>query len=1302
MTSLSWSTPSPRSFIRIVAVALIYAAMARAGFMFTRAADHIPLLWLPGALLVGVLMRMPVRDHLACVLACLLANVGVEIMSGIAVAKATAMALACGAEAIVIVSVVRRGHGDTPDIATLPTLLCLVTMCIIAPAASGLIAAVALPHVGPTFDSGVWFAWLIADGLGLLIGTPLIVIAIDAWRARRMPDRAKVVEWAVLVGKTTLGAILIFAQTRYPFLFLACPLVVIAAFRSGVTGTAAAIALISVVAAVATSLGYGPIMLVRGDLGDKVIALQAFLATNFVVGLPVAAAVSGRNAISKRLVAARDFTQTILDNVDDIIFKTDAQGRWIFLNPAWERISGYTVAESIGWSTARLLHPDDRAAANETYPLLARGEIGEAVLNQRFLRRDGEYRHIEVTVRRVANDDGSFAGTIGNIRDVSIRIAQERALADSERRFRRMAEASPVGIFLGGPTGGLTYVNRAFTERLGLTQEEAMGDGWMAGLTDASTFVDDPAWQGFNTPSDVRHRILHFRGTQPEGVWVETVNSAEFDEDGAVVGFIGAVIDITEQRRATQQLMESERRFQALANLAPAGIFRTDADGNCNYVNMAWLRITGLGPDEWQNEGWVHALHPDDAERVATEWGDAVRDMRDFRAEFRWRHRDGTDVWVDVLGRPEVDDAGMVTGFIGVTMDITERRDAEAELARRDEQLTLLATNATDAVFRLTLEGQCLYASPSARALLGVDPALVVGHSMLARFHPDDDAAVHEAFAAMATGEIESVILAYRSERLSTPGAYVWLEANCGVVRDRDTGEPSEIIASIRDVSAKKALEAELIDATRRAEEAVMTKTAFLANMSHEIRTPMNGVIGFTELLLSDDLRDDQRRHVQLIAESGRSMMRLLNDILDMSKIEAGQMGLASEAVDVRHVLRGACRLMEPVAMAKGVDVSIRVDPAIPRWIDSDQLRLRQIVLNLIGNAAKFTEEGWIEVHASIEGEADTPFLRIDVRDSGVGIAADQLDLVFQQFAQADNTIARRFGGSGLGLPISAKLAQLMGGTISVASELGTGTTFTVRLPMTEATAVEASSDGEDAEVAPIATAARRPRVLIAEDHDINQTLIVAMATRAGMDPVIANNGAEAVAMATAAEIGGNPYALVLMDMQMPVVDGLEATRQLRAAGYDADRLPIVALTANAYAEDIAACLAAGMQSHLTKPVRLRDLERLAITYGGDAEPEPAAVPAAADGNGLSHRFAARRTELLDRIAMVIRQGGMDGEELTTLCTMLHQFAGTAGFFGQAAQGTAAAALERDLHAVGTEGATAVLIDRWRALDVAA
>ena len=1159
----------------LLTLVLVYAGVGWAGIQLTYSDGRIAAVWLPNAVLLAMILRARHGWSGFYVAAGLVTNVLVNLAVGDTAATAIALALGNIFEVMLTLALVRRFCGRSPDIAVPRSLNVFLAVAVAVPAVSAIVPGFVMSGTGISFSIPSAFKWFSAHALAMATLTPVMMILIDAWRDRRTPTLEDLREWSLLVLGTALVTAAIFGQSGYPLLFLTCPLVLIAAFRTGLLGTAVSIAIVSLIASAATMWGTGPIMLVKGDLAYKFATLQLFLATCFVIGPPLATVLRGRSAIAQELLESRNLFDQVLANVGEVVFKTDEQGRWLFLNSAWQTMTGYAVDESLGWPTTRLLVPEDAEAALPVYAAIVSGEIESETLRQRFFTRDGELRHIEVTVRRMANEDDRFIGTIGNIRDVTRRVLQERAL------------------------------------------------------------------------------------------------------------------------------MQSESRFQALSNLAPVGIFRTDAQGGCNYVNQAWKAITGLEDGQWEGGGWAAGVHPDDVERVSREWGAAVADQTEYDGEFRWIHQDGSITWVNALGRPERSVEGEVVGYIGVTIDFTERKVAEAELARREHELATLAENATDAVMRLSLEGICRYASPSCGSLLGVPSEQLVGENMLNRFHPDDADAVHAAFAQLASGRTDDVILAYRAESPSEPGHYVWMEANCGLVRDGATGEPSEIVASIRDVSRTKALEADLRDARTRAELGAQAKSAFLANMSHEIRTPMNGVIGFTELLLAGDLESAQRRNVELIADSGRAMMRLLNDILDMAKIEAGQMSLVQEPVNVAHKLSASSRLMQGIAQAKGVAITIDVAPEVPRWVVGDQLRMRQILLNLIGNAVKFTEEGEVAVSASVRKMRGGNRLLIAVEDSGIGIAPDRLDQIFDQFAQADSGIARKFGGTGLGLAISNELAQMMGGTIRVESVVGGGSTFTLDIPMRVSEPPAESTDNPLADQAPGLPPEQTGRVLVAEDHDINQELMRQLARRAGIDIDLAEDGVEAIVMVEAAAASGKPYAMVLMDVQMPRLDGISAARQLRAAGYDAEKLPIVPLTANAFAEDIEACRAAGMQGHLTKPLRMRDFIAHVRRWGG-VSASLSGPSVEAPKKSLRERYAERKQAALEALSRALREDALGDASVEELADLLHKIAGTAGFFGEDQLGGRAREIEGQLGRAGREERAVLLADAVALLGKAA
>ncbi|MBS0363997.1 MAG: response regulator [Proteobacteria bacterium] len=512
------------------------------------------------------------------------------------------------------------------------------------------------------------------------------------------------------------------------------------------------------------------------------------------------------------------------------------------------------------------------------------------------------------------------------------------------------------------------------------------------------------------------------------------------------------------------------------------------------------------------------------------------------------------------------------------TMGARRRYEQATDDLRKSEQsYRLLADNITDVISLATADNQRLYVSPSIERILKFSPGELLATPNYTYMHPDDTEEV-QAFIIGTTVETGSRTMDYRV--FAKDGSTVWAETTFTRLNDGS----GRLLGVSRDITHRKALEGELKDALARAEAAARAKTDFLANMTHELRTPLTAILGFAGVLKgSQALPAQDARHAALIHDASQTLLGVIGDVLDFSKIEAGAFELDPEPFDPGATVRSAADIVAQQAAAKGLELITDIvapDPA-PLLI-GDAPRLRQVLLNFLSNAIKFTREGSVTVHLSGHLEAERCHMRIAVTDTGIGIGEPQIGALFNRFTQADASVSRQFGGTGLGLAISKQIVEAMGGRIGVDSAVGEGSTFWLEIDLPIA-----ADDALGAEPEAAAAVLERPvRVLVVEDNAVNRELIITLLSPFDIEIDTACDGAEAVEAVTRGR-----YDVILMDMQMPVMDGLAATRRIRAlADPDAARTPIVAMTANVLPEQVARCLEAGMDDHLGKPINMTQM----------------------------------------------------------------------------------------------------------------
>jgi len=787
----------------------------------------------------------------------------------------------------------------------------------------------------------------------------------------------------------------------------------------------------------------------------------------------------------------------------------------------------------------------------------------------------------------------------------------------NEELFRGVFEHAQLGLCVGEMDGRLLQVNEAFCRMVGYSEKELHDLTWMdlthpddldTALRNREQLSRDPA--GF-VDSEIRH--IHRNGS---AVWVRVRVSMVRDAGGSPPYLVACVEDITERRRAAEALRESEDRFRIMADGCPTIMWVTSADGGIRFVNRAAREFFGASYDQLEGGKWYSLLHPNDAPEYVGAFQLAVREHTSFRGEARVRRSDGEWRWVASYAEPRISPDGAFLGHVGLSPDITERKQTEQALQHSEEKFRQLAENIHEVFWMMNAAAdQLLYVSPAYEEVWGrtCDSVYRNPASWVDSIHPDDRAKAGLLFTAQTTGgSVEAEF------RIRTPdGQERWIRDRAFPIRDR-SGQIIRVVGIAEDISERKRYEAELIRAREGANAANRAKSSFLANMSHEIRTPMNGVLGMIQLLLMTELTGEQLEFVNVAQSSGRTLLALIDDILDLSKIEAGKVTLENLSMNLGDRVNEVVEGLRVQAAAKGLVLHARVSPDIPRLLRGDRRRLRQVLTNLAANAVKFTEHGEVTLEAALESQgAGKATVRFTITDTGIGIRPDQLAGLFSPFTQADVSTTRKYGGTGLGLAISKQLVELMGGTIGVDSREGRGSTFWFTAVLDMELPRRKPAGGPAGAQRRADVPVRPGRILVAEDNATNRHVALAQLRKLGYEAQAVSNGAEAVE-----KVQGGGYDLVLMDCQMPVMGGIEATRLIRQS----TGIPIVALTAHAMPGDSDRFLSEGMDDYLAKPVELKQLVDVLAKWvpgrdGGDTAPADAAGHAA--GKGDSRRGGA-------------------------------------------------------------------------------
>jgi PAS domain S-box-containing protein len=646
----------------------------------------------------------------------------------------------------------------------------------------------------------------------------------------------------------------------------------------------------------------------------------------------------------------------------------------------------------------------------------------------------------------------------------------------------------------------------------------------------------------------------------------------------SLASFIVSQITITNKLAAVQRtissLEDSEQRFRRVADASPVLLWIADPSGNRTLSNKAWCDFTGLSQEESLAECWRDALHPDDRAVYKTKWAECVKDHSRFQHEFRLRHRSGTFQWVMEQAIPLFSSNGRLEAYVSSCVDLSLRNSEELQYQHNEARFRAISEAAPLGIVVTDSQGNCIYSNHKFQDLSGLVPEESLGSGWLRSVHPEDAPALRSEWAE-ARKTAQSFEKVFRYARAD--GSIAWCSLKAATINSTDT--VSGWVSTLEDITEKRQAEAELLAAKQAAEAAMHSKSQFIANISHEIRTPLTAIIGFADSLRHEHaLEPAQNLCLDVILNNGKHLLTVINQILDLSKIDAAALTVEASPCDLVGLIEELLTMFAPTASEKSLNLKAAYEWPLPKYISTDPLRLKQVLINLIGNAIKFTAQGGVTV--GVAWCANSQQARFSISDTGIGMSSEQCANLFTPFYQANDSITRMFGGTGLGLSISQRLIKAMGGSIEVRSTPHAGSCFTFSIqskgPLEQVfvRSLPTPSQPLDRSAKPIPALAGR--VLFADDALDNRRLVEHLIRQTGADVVLVENGHEAIEAAKTA-----PFDLILMDVQMPIVDGLSATRSIRRAGITT---PIVAVSAGAMISDIEKALDAGCSLHLGKP----------------------------------------------------------------------------------------------------------------------
>lgn len=868
----------------------------------------------------------------------------------------------------------------------------------------------------------------------------------------------------------------------------------------------------------------------------------------------------------------------LMDQMDEFIQIVDKDGKFIFLNEPNAKRFGKTAEQMIGLNIKHFIPSFYQNMSWEDQFEFFK-QHGRYKLAATLKTATGREFPLEANIKYTKSNDKEYMISFSN--DITERKNAEEALKKQKQFYEDILNNIPSDIAVYNTDFEYLFVNPA-----AIKDDEIRK--WIIGKNDFDYCLKRN--KAANIAIQRQEKIKSVLKNKKSLEWEDAIKNNEgeisyhlrrsqpvLDENDNIKLIIGYGLNITEMKRVQDKLAKSEELHRLVIYATNDGIWDWDIESGFVFFSDRWKKMLGYQEEELNNhvDTWEKVMHPDDFKIAIQILNDHFEKRSPFSYKLRYFHKDGSVRWIMYRGFAIRHSNGKAYRMVGSCTDVTETVVAETLLKESENKFHAIFNNSHDAKFLVDNETNTIIdCNERAIELFEAEKKdLLVNLSakVLRKFELTNNQ-YQEIMKDLKNKGYWSQEVLYSTRK----GNEFWgnIVAKTICINNKEVS-----IARITDVTERKNNEQELIKAKKIAEDSKKAKEIFLANMSHEIRTPMNGIIGMTELLRDTTLDDNQKNYLRLIKNSADNLLIIINDILDTAKIESGKLSLEQIPFDISDVIKNAIQSLTYKAEEKGIQLKLHPIAIKHNIVIGDPYRLTQIWINLINNAIKFTENGSVEISGRIpRNTEDEITFEFTVSDTGIGIAKEKLDSIFEGFTQASDDTSRKFGGTGLGLTICKDLIQLQGGNIWVQSFLGKGSQFIFSLTYKKGNLEEFNRENKKSNEPTINLG--KLKILLAEDNEVNQFLAKTILTDWNFEVDIANNGLEAIAL-----IEQKEYDIVLMDIQMPHMGGIQATKIIRE---QADKIkaniPIIALTANALIGDAEKYLAAGMNDYLSKP----------------------------------------------------------------------------------------------------------------------